>query len=86
MPLSVIVEGQTEESFIEIGDRNPEDINDGVDTAPSRRLTSLVPSYRKPLHGPMAIAALGLPALREACPRFDGWVRLLESLAERTGK
>ena len=49
MPLSVIVEGQTEESFIEIGDRNPEDINDGVDTAPSRRLTSLVPSYRKPV-------------------------------------
>jgi hypothetical protein len=59
---------------------SPEDINDGAETAPSKRLERHIPSYRKTLHGPLAVEGAGLPALRKACPRFDAWVAKLEAL------
>jgi hypothetical protein len=58
----------------------PEDINDGDDTAPSKRLARHVPTYQKTVHGPEAVAANGLDALRRTCPRFDAWVSQLEAL------
>ena len=64
----------------EIAGTSPEDINDGSETAPSKRLLRHVPGYRKILHGPQAAAATGLPALQAACPRFDAWVHQLEAL------
>jgi hypothetical protein len=60
----------------------PEDVDDGDATAPSKRLLRHVPSYRKTLHGPLALQAVGLSALRAACPRFDAWVTRLERLSE----
>jgi hypothetical protein len=60
----------------------PEEINDGETSAPSKRLEGLIPSYRKTIHGPLAIAETGLPALRAKCPRFDAWVTSLEALGE----
>jgi hypothetical protein len=60
----------------------PEDINDGDQTAPSKRLSARIPGYSKPLHGPSATANAGLPKLRAACPRFDAWVAKLERLNE----
>ena len=60
----------------------PEDINDGATTAPSKRLESQIPSYRKTVHGPLAVEGTGLLALRKACPRFCAWVAKLESLGE----
>ena len=59
----------------------PEDINDSKDTAPSRRIAKLFQDYRKRLHGPMVAAAIGLERMRNECPRFDTWLRRLESLA-----
>ncbi|MEQ1507618.1 MAG: DUF4276 family protein [Myxococcota bacterium] len=64
----------------EIAGLAPEDVNDGEDTAPSKRLERFVPGYRKVLHGPLATHGAGLAALRSACPRFDGWVSRLETL------
>lgn len=58
----------------------PEDVNDGVDTAPSKRLLRHIPGYQKTLHGPLAASGAGLAALRNACPRFNGWVHQLEEL------
>jgi hypothetical protein len=57
-----------------------EEINDGIETAPSRRITRLAPSYGKVLHGPAITAAVGLPKLRADCPKFSGWVNSLENL------
>ncbi len=65
----------------EVKGRPPEDVNDGVNTAPSKRLTRHIPGYAKVVHGPMAIQRAGLAALRAACPRFDAWLTRLESLA-----
>lgn len=64
----------------ELRDLAPEDVNDGEYTAPSKRLQRHVVGYQKVLHGPLAIQAVGLSAVRSSCPRFDGWVRKLESL------
>lgn len=61
----------------------PEDVNDGDRTAPSKRLETQIAGYRKTVHGPLAVAAAGLPALRTACPRFGAWVTRLEALGAR---
>jgi hypothetical protein len=41
---------------------------------------SAFPSYRKTLHGPMAVGAIGLAALRAACPHAGAWLTRLEGL------
>ena len=65
-----------------VGEQAPEDIDDGDDTAPSRRLIGhLGSSYQKTVHGPLVTESIGLPGIRAACPRFDAWVSSLESLA-----
>lgn len=58
----------------------PEDINDDPNTAPSKRIERIVPSFRKRLHGPAIAKEIGLDAIRAACPRFDAWTSRLESL------
>ena len=63
----------------------PEDVNDSNETAPSKRIESLLPRYQKVVHGPDIIAAIGLEAVREECPRFNGWLSRLESLGHGTG-
>lgn len=60
-------------------------INEDPQTAPSKRLMAMMPSYRKTLHGPMAVAAIGLAAIREACPHADAWLKRLEALHATTG-
>lgn len=52
----------------------PELVNDGHDTAPSKRLLKARPSYNKTQDGPNAISDLGVPALRAACPHLDEWL------------
>ncbi len=58
----------------------PEDIDDGVDTAPSKRILEIVGTYAKVSHGPRIAQAIGLPSLRQACPHFDGWLQRLEKI------
>jgi hypothetical protein len=65
---------------VSLGQMEPEDVNDGAETAPSKRLEANISSYRKTLHGPLALEAAGLATVRAACPRFDAWVKKLEAL------
>ena len=65
--------------------RTPEDINDGRETAPGKRITGLIPRYRKSIHGPLIAMATGLEKVRAECPRFDAWVMRLEALGSRQG-
>jgi hypothetical protein len=60
---------------------NPELIDDGVNTAPSKRILAEFPDYAKPTLGPLFVAAIGLPRLRDDCPHFDAWITRLERLA-----
>ena len=59
----------------------PEDINDHRDTAPSKRILQVVPSYDKVAQGALVAAEVGLEKMRSACPRFGAWLGRLEALA-----
>lgn len=58
----------------------PEDINDNPLTAPSKRILATMPGYQKPFHGPLIACAIGLDAMRQACPHFHAWLQKLEAL------
>jgi hypothetical protein len=59
----------------------PEDVDGGVDTAPSKRIIRHFPAYAglKTSVGPIAASDIGLPRLRTACPHFAAWLDELES-------
>lgn len=59
---------------------NPEDINDNADTAPSKRIKSIVPGYQKVVDGTLIARETGLDTIRAECPRFAEWLAKLESL------
>ena len=61
----------------------PEDINDNIMTAPSKRIKTLIPHYQKTLDGTELALEIGLEAIRDECPRFDAWMRRLEFLGTR---
>jgi hypothetical protein len=59
---------------------NPEDINEGVTTAPSKRLEKFISVYNKPIYGALLTAAIGLPEIRKKCQRFNNWIEQLEKI------
>ncbi|MEA1962091.1 MAG: DUF4276 family protein [Bacillota bacterium] len=61
---------------------SPELINDGHETAPSKRIISAIPEYKdnKVLIGPATANAIGLLMLREKCSHFDEWLKKIEHL------
>lgn len=59
---------------------SPEDIDDSPNTAPSKRIEMIMPEYQKALYGNLAAIEIGLPAMREACPRFRRWLERLEEI------
>lgn len=58
----------------------PEDINDGVHSAPSKRILRVMSGYQKTFHGPLIASSIGLDAMRAACPHFHGWLDKLDGL------
>ena len=60
---------------------SPEEIDDSPETAPSKRVESLVPRYEKPLLGTLAALEIGLDVMRRECPHFGAWLAHLEELA-----
>ncbi len=58
----------------------PEDIDDGSETAPSKRLLQSVPGYDKRVHGPLVAEEIGMGRIQSECPRFGTWLRRLEHL------
>ena len=70
------------ESFQGIRDQfaSPEEIDDSPETAPSKRVESLVAGYQKPLLGILAALRIGLDAMRLECPHFAMWLSRLEAL------
>ena len=58
----------------------PEHINDSSVTAPSKRIQSLIPRYRKVQAGERAVRAMTLDTIRQECPLFNAWLAKLENL------
>ena len=60
----------------------PEDINDGLTTAPSKRIGAIWQDYKKPVAGLLIAQRIGLSAMRRECPGFGRWVSRLEALSQ----
>lgn len=56
-------------------------VNDGAQTAPSKRILAISADYSKTVAGPQAIEAIGLRRIRNACKHADDWLNRLEALA-----
>lgn len=61
---------------------DPEAINDGPTTAPSKRIVGQKPDYNKVLHGNIAAMAVGLETIRSSCRHFNEWLSTIELLAQ----
>ena len=72
-------------TLVTMADRsgNPELINDGPDTAPSKRIIAEIPEYSgmKASAGPIVAERIGLANLRSGCRHFGEWINRLEALA-----
>lgn len=68
----------------EVDGKEPEEINEGATTAPSKRIISHLPVYErnKVRVGAATAAAIGLNTLRHRCPHFGGWLSKLEALGD----
>ncbi len=58
---------------------NPELINDGPETPPSKRLKRIIPGYDKLLYGAYIALENGLDSIINKCPRFKNWLEVLEA-------
>jgi len=63
--------------------QNPELIDDGPATAPSKRICKEIPEYKytKATAGVAVVEKIGLPTLRAKCRHFNEWLSGLEGLA-----
>lgn len=59
----------------------PEDINNSRETAPSKRIKEVFSGgeYGKTEHGPLIAEAIGVQAIRQACPQFNEWLSKVET-------
>jgi hypothetical protein len=58
---------------------SPELVDDGIDTAPSKRIMNAYPQYAKTIDGPLVIADAGLDSIRRSCVHANGWLREIEA-------
>jgi uncharacterized protein DUF4276 len=67
-----------------IADRHatPELIDDGTNSAPSKRIIAELPDYEdaKAAVGPQVAELIGLDLIRKKCPHFAAWMSRLEKL------
>lgn len=70
-------EDELEQTFADFD--NPEMINDGVETSPSHRLERIISGYEKVVYGCCLAEAIGLDKMRQKSPRFDNWLKRLET-------
>ncbi|MFA0443024.1 DUF4276 family protein [Vibrio sp. 10N.286.49.B1] len=59
---------------------SPEHINNSPQTAPSKRILSIMPNYKKTLHGPLIACDIGLNEMRSQCKHFNDWLVRIENL------
>ncbi len=64
-----------------VGDQNPELIDGGATTAPSKRILKEIPEYDKVTDGVEVAGKIGLPLLRQKCRHFEEWLSALEQLS-----
>lgn len=59
---------------------SPEHINNSHETAPSKRLESLIPNYAKVKNGALLSKNIGIDALLKECKHFAKWVDKIKNI------
>jgi hypothetical protein len=59
---------------------NPEEINDDILTAPSKRLDNNIYRYDKISQGVEICELIKLQGIRSKCPRFNNWIDKIENI------
>jgi Domain of unknown function (DUF4276) len=62
---------------------SPETVNDGTETAPSKRIIRVYPQYVKTFDGPLIIADTGLDSIRQCCPHADRWLANVQAALKK---
>jgi hypothetical protein len=62
---------------------NPELINDGPETAPSKRILKEIEAYDKANVGPEITRNIGMETLKKECCHFSEWINSLEKLGAK---
>ncbi|MCR5762004.1 MAG: DUF4276 family protein [Treponema sp.] len=60
--------------------KNPELINDGPETAPSKRIMRCIPDYDKATMGVSVLEKIGVEALCQTCRHFSEWIDKLKAV------
>lgn len=60
--------------------RTVDDIDDGADTAPSKRVLDVFPEYDKRSAGPLIAASIGVGKMCDTSPHFKQWFEHLQGL------
>ncbi len=63
---------------------NPEDINGGSATAPSKRLEKIFPTYNKVAYSGLVFDELSIDEIRNKCHRFNSWLNNIENKLQNT--
>jgi hypothetical protein len=63
---------------------NPEDIDDGNTTSPSKRILYLAPGYQKVVAGINIARRIGLATIRRECRHFNEWLIRLIALVQES--
>lgn len=61
---------------------NPEDINTGAQTAPSKRILNIIQNYEKVVHGNVIAMEIGINNILAKCPNFHTWIQTLITLTK----
>jgi len=67
----------------EISRYNPEEINEGVATAPSKRIMKYIKEYDKIFATENVLPNIELDLIKSRCPHFNDWIKKLEELANQ---
>lgn len=67
----------------EIADQfgNPELIDNGPETAPSKRILQKIPEYKKTTAGVETLKWIGIENLKAKCSHFAEWLGILEGIS-----
>lgn len=66
-----------------VREKGPELVNNGSQSAPSKRLMACIPDYHKLATGLLVTEAVTIPGLMAACPHFCQWVTRLQAFGEQ---
>lgn len=64
-----------------INGAEPEEVNNSINTAPSKRIFKIQRRYKKSVSGFLVAQDIGIEKIKQKCPRFNAWLSKIVSLS-----